>query len=162
MFKLPTIALIASLFLISCGGGGSESDDISPTIKVISPVEGATIISGNNIELNIEITDNKNILPRIPKAVINLVEAIKIVNDNFSPWTINYPNATVTPSEVKKTGSGYRYTVSVSIPTKTEEEEYAPPGKYKLEVWDAVDNAGNTTSRDDSIIVNFNIEFPPL
>lgn len=163
MIKLPTIALIASLFLVSCGGGG-DSDTTPPTIKVISPTENATIIGGNNIELNIEITDNRKNAATLPKAVFSWQSetTVKKVDDNFSPWTIDFTDAPITRSEVTKTEDGYKYNITVSIPTKTENEEYAPPGRYLLEVWGATDNAGNTTAREEGQKVSFNIEFPPL
>lgn len=163
MIKLSTAALIVSIFLISCGGGG-DSDSIPPTIKVISPTENSTIIGGNNIELNIEITDNRKNAATLPKAVFSWQSetTVKKVNDDFSPWTIDFTDAPINRSEVTKTENGYKYNITVSIPTKTEDEKYAPPGRYLLEVWDAADNAGNTTSREEGQKVYFNIEFPPL
>jgi hypothetical protein len=162
MTKLPTIALLFSLFLISCGGG-DDADITPPTIKVISPVENDTIFGGNNIELNIEIIDNRYIRPTKPHAVISFESALKNVNKSIlDPWTISFTNDPINISEVTRTPEGYKYSVKVSIPTKNENEEYARPGKYELNVWEAIDNAGNSIKREDGPKVTFFIKFPPL
>lgn len=161
MIKLPIIALLFSLFLISCGGG-SDADTVPPSINVISPSENDTIFGGNNIELNIEITDNRSITATVPKAVFSWISDVKIVDDNFSPWSIDYTDEKINISSVTKTSEGYKYNVTVSIPTKNEDEQYAKPGKYELNVWNAVDNAGNTISRNLGAKVTFFIKFPPL
>jgi len=161
MIKLSTIALLFSLFLISCGGG-DDADTVPPVIKIISPVENDTIFGENNIELNIEITDNRYIKPTKPKAVISFQSDLKVVDESFSPWTISYTDDPINISEVTKTAEGYKYNITVSIPTKNENEEYAKPGKYELNVWDATDNAGNTVEREDGPKVTFYIKFPPL
>ncbi len=163
MIKLPTIAILFSLFIISCGGG-DDPDTVPPTINVISPAENDTIFGGNNIELNIEITDNRYIDPATPKAVINMLSTIKKVNEDLlNPWTISNKDATINITKTTKTTEGYyKYNVTVSIPTKNENEEYANPGIYELNVWDVTDKGGNTIIRADGPKVKFIIKFPPL
>lgn len=162
MIKLPTIALIALLFLFSCGDG-EDADMSPPSIKILSPIGNDTIVMGNNIELDIEISDDKILVPKLTKAVFNFIEGLKNVDEGFKTWTIDYPNTDVfVDKEVVKGGNGYKYNIRVSIPTKNESEEYAPPGKYKLEVWNAEDRAGHTITRDSAEVSYFYIVEPPL
>lgn len=163
MIKLSILVFIFATFLTACGGGGGiESDTTPPVINVISPLENDTIFGGSNIELNIEISDNRFITAEIPKAVINWKSTIKKVDDSFSPWSITYTDEPIEVTSVRETSKGYSFNVKVSIPTKNEDEEYAEPGKYELNVWEVTDNSGNTIKRDNGAKVIFFIKFPPL
>lgn len=163
MIKIQTIAIIASLLLFSCGGSDTE-DTTPPRIKILSPTENSSVIMGNNIELLIEISDD-NILDNIaPKAVFNYITSLKNVDEDLKTWTLTYPDRgeTIEIGNLEKTEEGYKYSVSVNIPTKSNNEHYNPEGKYKLEVWEAEDRAGNIVERDSAAVVSFNIIEPPL
>ncbi|RXQ89047.1 DUF4625 domain-containing protein [Ancylomarina salipaludis] len=76
------LALLFTLGMLSCGGGGGGSDETAPTVNFTSPSTSAsaptTITAGQTVTFSGKISDNKEL-----KSITftNLAEKTKSVND---------------------------------------------------------------------------------
>ncbi|MBR8536168.1 DUF4625 domain-containing protein [Carboxylicivirga sediminis] len=142
-----SVFLLVMFIAVGCGGSGSEvepepKDVMNPEMTITKPVEGATVIKGNSLDLSGTFTDDIELEGLIITLSFNQTKSSNGITDPWEP--INNPEL------IALTGKEDEVTNHQLF------EEYIPAdckgGQYLLTL-ELKDKAGKSISKQINIII---------
>ena len=132
------ISVVIVFLFVSCGssgGGGDpepEQDRTAPTINIKSPSANTSHTAGNDLTINVSLTDNEDLKSYVIVISFNGAKSTKSVEE------FNY-NSDQDNAAPIISGTSYSINYNIEVPDNTKSGNY----KFKIDVNDSSGNKSN-------------------